>query len=68
VLRTYVAALEYDVPEGAALAQIWQEQPRTYPLDDGPQGEGLAYRLDGTAILTTGEGTPAVLYVTQRTC
>jgi hypothetical protein len=67
-LRTYTSALEYLVPEGATLADIWSSTPHVFALDDGPQGEGLAYRLDGTAILTTGEGTPAVLYVTQRTC
>jgi len=68
VLRTYVAALEYDVPEGGALAQIWQQQPRTYPLDDGPQGEGITYRADGKALLTTGESTPAVLYQAEWRC
>jgi hypothetical protein len=67
-LRTYSGALEYLVPEGASLADIWSGTPLVYPLDDGPQGEGIAYRLDGTAMLTTGEGAPAVLYVTQRTC
>jgi hypothetical protein len=67
-LRTYTAGLEYPVPEGASLADIWSATPRIFALDDGPQGEGITYRPDGTAILTTGEGLPAVLYVTSRTC
>lgn len=68
VLRTYGTALEYDLPNGAALASIWGQQPRSYPLDDGPQGEGITYRADGLALMTIGETVPAVLHQAARRC
>lgn len=68
VVRTYVAALEFDLPEGAPLTGFWTRPPRTYPLDDGPQGEGITYRADGQALLTIGESTPAVLWQAERRC
>lgn len=66
VLRTYVAALEYDLPPDPSPAAIWRQPPRVIPLDDPPQGEGITYRRDARALLTIGEGIPAVLF--QNEC
>ena len=67
-IRTYGSALEYDVPEGAALASIWGQTPRVARLNDGPQGEGLTYRADGAALMSIGEDTPAHLFQTPWQC
>lgn len=68
VLRTYTVALEYDVPPEPSPAAIWRQPPRVYPLDDPPQGEGITYRRDSRALLTIGEGTPAVLFENEWRC
>jgi hypothetical protein len=67
-LRTYSRGVEFDVPPGAALASIWGETPRVFKIDDPPQGEGISYRLDGTALLTIGEDSPTFLWVMPRQC
>jgi hypothetical protein len=67
-IRTYSNALEYDVPSGAALASIWNQTPRVARLEDGPQGEGISYRLDGRALISIGESNPTYLYETVRGC
>lgn len=68
VLRTYAAALVYDLPAGASLASIWAEQPRVYPLGDGPKGEGIAFRAGSRDLVTIGEERPAALYQTAWPC
>jgi hypothetical protein len=67
-LRTYTAGLEYDVAPGADMVSALGRQPRAFPLDDGPQGEGIGYRPDRQALLTTGESTPTVVYQIDRSC
>jgi hypothetical protein len=67
-VRTYGSGLEYDVPEGAPLASIWGQTPRVFRIDDPPQGEGISYRTDGSALLSIGEGLPAYLYLTPWAC
>jgi hypothetical protein len=68
VVRTYVAALEYDVLPGQPSAATWNGSPRVYPLQDGRQGEGITYRSDGQALLTIGEAAPAPLYQNEWRC
>ena len=68
VLRTYVAGLEYDLANQAPLADFWKARPRVFPIEDGPQGEGITYRPDGNAFFTIGEGSPAVLSQIERRC
>lgn len=68
MIRTYGSAFEYDVPPGAALATIWNQPPRASKMDDGPQGESITYRADGSAVISIGEGSPARLYLTPRGC
>jgi hypothetical protein len=68
VVRTYVAVLELEVPQGASLASIWGQQPRGYPMEGGGQSEGITYRADGGALLMIGEGIPAILYQSEWRC
>ena len=52
-LQGYVASL----PEGDAnFDDIWQQPLKKIDLGKRPQGESIAYRLDGKALLTTSEG------------
>lgn len=67
-VRTYVAAIELDLPPGASLASIWANAPRISRLDDRQQGEGITYRADGGALLTIGEGRPAVVWQSEWRC
>ncbi len=56
VLRTYLAAYEFEVP---ARFNDWvRSKPRVVALNHDPQGEGITYRLDGKCLVTTSEGTP----------
>ena len=65
-LSTYAQGYELELPSGAAFDDIWAERP--VPLDLGPrlQGESVAYRLDGRALLTTSEITPWPLQQVER--
>ena len=67
-IRTYGNLLEYDVPVGATLASIWGQTPRLARMEDGPQAEGIAYRSDGSALISIGEDTPAHLFETRWQC
>ncbi|WP_436531201.1 hypothetical protein [Actinoplanes sp. HUAS TT8] len=62
VLRTYADAFEYDVTGGDVVAALTSGTPRQIPLPDEPQGESVAYTVDGTALLTVSEGSkPSLL-------
>ena len=49
-LRTYTAAYEWDVPDGDVVKAITTTTPRLTPLPDEPQGEAIAYTVDGTRV------------------
>jgi hypothetical protein len=51
-LRTYAAAYEWDVPDGDVVKAITTGTPRATPLPDEPQGEAIAYTVDGQGFLT----------------
>jgi streptogramin lyase len=51
-LRTYAAAYEWDVPDGDMVKAITTGTPRYTPLPDEPQGEAIAYTVDGQSFLT----------------
>ena len=51
-LRTYTAAYEWDVPDGDVVKAITTGTPRLTPLPDEPQGEAIAYTVDGPRFLT----------------
>ena len=51
-LRTYTTAYEWDVPDGDIVKAITTGTPRITQLPDEPQGESIAYSLDGQWFLT----------------
>jgi hypothetical protein len=51
-LRTYTAAYEWDMPDGDIVKAITTGTPRFTPLPDEPQGEAIAYTVDGQDFLT----------------
>ena len=67
-IRTYGSALEFDVAPDAPLASIWGQTPRVTRLTDGIQAESITYRHDGKALISIGEGVPAVLFETLWQC
>lgn len=62
IVRTYGAAYEWTVPPGESLAAAILAPPRRVELPEMTQGEAIAYRVDGNALLLTSEGTPCPLY------
>lgn len=61
VLRTYTNAWEFDAPDGDVAEALVSGQPRLVPLPETKQGEAIAYNLDGSELLTSGEGSPVDL-------
>jgi hypothetical protein len=63
VIRTYVAAHEWDIAPGATLAAtLLDGASRRVVLPIMAQGEAIAYAATGGALLVTSEGSPAPLY------
>jgi hypothetical protein len=69
-LCTYVEGLELVLPPDAtSFDEIWAQPPRRVALGPRPQGEGIAYRLDGRALVTTSErrlGGAAPMHQVER--
>lgn len=65
-LSTYVDAYELTLPPEAGFDSIWQQPPVAVSLALRQQGEAIAYRGDGQALLTTSEGLPAPLHEVAR--
>ena len=65
-LSTYAQGYELEVPAGGPFDDVWSQPPA--PVDLGPrlQGEAVAYRLDGRALLTTSEISPTPLQQVER--
>lgn len=61
VVRTYTNAWEFDAPDGDLTAALTSRKPRPVPLPVSEQGEAIAYSLDGSELLATGEGSPVEL-------
>jgi hypothetical protein len=61
VLRDYAVGFEYLLPDSRSLAPILRTQPALFFLASESQGEAIAYRRDGRALLTTSEGRPTPL-------
>jgi hypothetical protein len=55
VLRTYSTAYEWSVVDGDVAKTITTTAPTVTPLPNEPQGEGIAYSLDGTSLLTVSD-------------
>jgi len=67
-LATYAQGYELELPAGAAaFDDIWAERPAPVILGPRLQGESIAYRLDGRALLTTSEIVPFTLQQVERT-
>lgn len=66
-VATYYQAYELTLPAGAAaFDEIWVGEPRPVALAARAQGEAIAYRLDGRALVTTSEGSPFPLHQVVR--
>jgi hypothetical protein len=65
-LSTYAQGYELELPSGGAFDDIWAERPVPVALGPRLQGESVAYRLDGRALLTTSEITPWPLQQVER--
>jgi hypothetical protein len=62
VVRTYMLADEWDIKPGQSVADAIKGKPRETLLPLSKQGEGICYRLDGRAWLTTSEGANSPLF------
>jgi hypothetical protein len=64
VVRTYDTVFEFRIPLGAAFEDAFSVAAVEVPAASEPQSEAITYRPDGSAIITTGEGAAAPIYVT----
>ncbi|MBN1173419.1 MAG: hypothetical protein JXA67_14705, partial [Micromonosporaceae bacterium] len=55
VVRTYADAYEFDVSGGDVVRALTSGKHRVTPLPDEPQGEAIAYTVDGSAFLTVSD-------------
>ncbi|MBA2526467.1 MAG: hypothetical protein H0V18_11910 [Pyrinomonadaceae bacterium] len=65
-LCDYMQGYEMVLPDGAAFKTIWNQPLKPIGLGQRKQGEAIAYRLDGRALLATSEGLPAPLIQVVR--
>ncbi|MGQ0520911.1 MAG: hypothetical protein ACT4PX_07165 [Actinomycetota bacterium] len=63
---TYYQAYELTLPAGAGFDDVWDQDRRPLALAARAQGEAIAYRLDGRALLTTSERSPFPLHQVVR--
>ena len=67
-LCTYAGGFELELPPGLdEFDAIWEQPLKGVNLPPRTQGEAVAYRLDGNALLTTSELAPAPLSEVERT-
>ena len=66
-VSTYSQGYELELPQdAAAFDDIWGRAPVPVALGQRIQGESVAYRLDGRALLTTSEIAPSPLHQVER--
>jgi predicted small secreted protein len=69
-LCNYEEGFELRLPAGASnFDDIWQQTPQPLRLGLRPQGEAIAYRLDGKALVTTSErpqGLPGPMHQVEQ--
>ncbi len=65
-LCTLGGGFELTLDPGAPFDSIWDRRPAAVTLPGLAQVEGIAYRLDGDALLVTSEGYPSPLYEIPR--
>jgi hypothetical protein len=62
-LCDYAQGYELALPEGSKdFDEVWRQTPLAVSLGARLQGESVAYRLDGAALLATSEKTPTPLF------
>src|SRR4051812_5338063 len=62
-LCDYAQGYELKLPEGSKdFDEVWKQMPTALSLGARLQGESVAYRLDGAALLATSENTPTPLF------
>jgi hypothetical protein len=66
VVRTYPSAFEWDVLPGDTLAGALARSPTHIPLPVTPQGEAIAYTLDGLGLWTTSESGGGPVHLLTR--
>jgi hypothetical protein len=65
-LCTYARGYELQVPAGGGFDGVWSQAPVPVDLGFRLQGESIAYRLDGRALLATSEIYPSPLLQVER--
>lgn len=60
VLRTYSAAIEFDVPKNG---EWWTQNPTRIKMPLDPQGEAICYDDKATRLFTSSEGTDCPIHV-----
>ncbi len=65
-ISTYAQAYELELPAGGVFDDIWAQRPVPVTLGFRPQGESIAYRLDGRALLSSSEIVPWTLQQVER--
>ncbi|MCM3873444.1 MAG: hypothetical protein ND895_22405 [Pyrinomonadaceae bacterium] len=66
VLCDYMQGYEIVLADGADFNTIWKQPLKAIELGQRKQGEAIAYRLDGNALLTTSEGPASPLIQVLR--
>jgi hypothetical protein len=62
-LCDYAQGYELTLPAGSTnFDDVWRQAPAAYSLGARLQGESIAYRLDGAALLATSERAPTPLF------
>jgi hypothetical protein len=65
-LSTYSQGYELEAAAGGPFDDIWSQPPAPVTLGPRLQGESIAYRMDGKALLTTSEIVPSPLQQVER--
>jgi hypothetical protein len=65
-LSSYAQGYELEVPAGGTFDDVWSARPVPVTLGPRLQGEAIAYRLDGRALLTSSEISPWPLQQVER--
>jgi hypothetical protein len=65
-LSSYAQGYELEVPAAGVFDDVWSQPPAPVTLGLRLQGEAIAYRLDGKALLTTSEIVPSPLQQVER--
>jgi hypothetical protein len=68
ILCTLATGVELALPDtpGGGFDEIWTQPPTTVILPRRAQGEAIAYRLDGNAVITTSELSASPLHEVAR--